>query len=100
LVQWQQGPRALKGSHVKGLILTYIVAYSSAVAALRYPLIGLYVYVGLAVLRPQFIFGWAGDISGMSLIVGVAVLIGWAFRGFGSWEVGKGKRVFVFFCFF
>ena len=44
---------------------------------MRSPLIGLFVYVGFAVLRPQFIWGWAGDFGGISLYVGVATLIGW-----------------------
>lgn len=82
---------------MKGLILTYVVTWTGAVAALRYPLIGLYVYVGLAVLRPQAIFGFAGDLSNLSLVVGVAVLIGWALRGFGSWRFGRGWPVMAAF---
>src|SRR5580704_7755911 len=78
---------------MKGLILTYLITAAGAVGALRYPLFGLYVYVGLAVLRPQFIFGFAGDLSGLSLIVGVAVLIGWALNGFGSWSLARGRPV-------
>ena len=78
---------------MKGLILTYIVTVVGSVAALRYPLIGLQVYVGLAVLRPQSIFGFAGDLSNLSLMVGVAVLIGWLVQGFGSWSFGRGRLV-------
>lgn len=80
---------------MKGLILTYAVTWAAAVAALRYPLIGLSVYVGYAVLRPEFIWGWAGDLSGMSFIVGVAVLLGWALKRFGSWHFGRGRVVVV-----
>jgi hypothetical protein len=78
---------------MKGLILVYLVTFGGSIAALRYPLIGLQVYVGLAVLRPQFIFGFAGDLSGLSFIVGVAVLVGWALKGFGSWRLGRGGAV-------
>jgi O-Antigen ligase/Family of unknown function (DUF5935) len=78
---------------MKGLIFTYLVTALGTVAGLRYPLIGLQVYVGLAVLRPQAIFGFAGDMSNLSLIVGIAVLVGWAFRGFGSWRFGGGRLV-------
>lgn len=74
---------------MKGLILTYLITLTGALAALQYPLIGLHVYVGLAILRPQFIFGFAGDLRSLSLIVGVAVLIGWALKGFGSWRFGR-----------
>lgn len=78
---------------MKGFILTYIVAIAGSIAALRYPLIGLQVYVGLAILRPQAIFGFAGDLGGMSLLVGVAVLIGWLFRGFGSWKLSRATPI-------
>ena len=82
---------------MKGLILSYIIAYGGALCALRYPLIGLQVYVGLAILRPQFIFGFAGDISNLSMVVGVAVLIGWALQGLGSWRFGGGRAVVLAF---
>jgi probable O-glycosylation ligase (exosortase A-associated) len=85
---------------MKGLILTYLITVAGSIAALRYPLIGLQVYVGLAILRPQFIFGFAGDLSGLSFIVGVAVLIGWMFKGFGSWRFGRGRPVVVAFLMF
>jgi probable O-glycosylation ligase (exosortase A-associated) len=85
---------------MKGLILTYIVTFAGALAALPYPLIGLQVYVGLAILRPQFIFGFAGDLSNLSFVVGVAVLIGWALKGFGSWRFGRAWPVVVSFLLF
>jgi putative inorganic carbon (hco3(-)) transporter len=85
---------------VKGLILTYIVAYSAMIAAPRYPLIGLYVYVGLAILRPQEIFAFAGDIRNLSLYVGAATLIGWALNGFGTWGMGRGRVVVSMFLLF
>src|SRR6185436_9108868 len=76
-----------------GWLLTNLIAWSGALAALRYPLIGLNVYIGLAILRPQFIFSFAGDLSGLSKIVGYAVLIGWALKGFGSWQFGRARPV-------
>jgi putative inorganic carbon (HCO3(-)) transporter len=78
---------------MKGLILTYVITASAAFGALRYPLFGLYVYVCFAVLRPQSIWGYAGDLSSISLIVGIALLVGWAFQGFGSWRLGRGRPV-------
>ena len=85
---------------MKGLILTYIVTVAGSIAALRYPLIGLQVYFGLAVLRPQAIFGFAGDLSNLSFMVGVAVLLGWTFKGFGSWQFGRGRPVVLSFVLF
>jgi len=85
---------------MKGLILTYIVTYTTAVAALRYPLIGLYVFVSFGILRPQEIFGFAGDLSSISSIVGYALLAGWALNGFGSWRMGRARTsVALFFMF-
>jgi O-antigen ligase/polysaccharide polymerase Wzy-like membrane protein len=78
---------------VKGLILTYILAYGSAIVALGYPLVGFYAFVGLSILRPQFIFGFAGNISNLSVVVGYAMLIGWAVKGFGSWSFGRGRLI-------
>ncbi len=80
---------------MKGLIVTYLVTAVASVGALRDPLIGLYAYVAFAVLRPQFIFSWAGDMSGLSLYLGVALLAGWAFNGFGSWRIARARAVVV-----
>ncbi len=85
---------------MKGLILTYLITIAGSIAALRYPLIGLQVYVGLAVLRPQAIFGFAGDLSNLSILVGVPVLVGWALKGFGTWRFGRGFVVVLSFVLF
>ena len=78
---------------MKGLILIYGITLFGSIAALRTPFIGLFIYVGFAVLRPQFIWGWAGDLEGISLYVGIATLIGWILTGFGSKSIGRGKSI-------
>jgi O-antigen ligase len=78
---------------MKGLVLTYIITIIGGIAGLRYPLVGLNVYVGLAVLRPQFIFSFAGDLTKLSLFVGVLLLIGWTLQGFGSWRFGRARAI-------
>jgi putative inorganic carbon (hco3(-)) transporter len=80
---------------MKGLILIYAIAGFGSLGALRSPLIGLFIYVGFAVLRPQFIWGWAGDFAGISFYVGIATLIGWVLNGFGSKKLGPGKSIVV-----
>jgi hypothetical protein len=80
---------------MKGLVLIYLITFFGSIAALRKPVIGLLIYVGFAVLRPQFIWGFAGDFGGISLYVGIATLIGWAFNGFGSLKLGRGKSIVV-----
>jgi putative inorganic carbon (hco3(-)) transporter len=78
---------------MKGLILIYAIAGFGSMGALWSPVIGLFIYVGFAVLRPQFIWGWAGDFSGISFYVGIATLIGWVLNGFGSKKIGPGKSI-------
>lgn len=75
---------------MKGLILIYFITVVGSIVALRKPIIGLFIYVGFAVLRPQFIWGFAGDFGGISLYVGIATMIGWVFSGFGSKRSGPG----------
>jgi putative inorganic carbon (HCO3(-)) transporter len=78
---------------MKGFLLLYTVAILSTGAALFRPQIGLYAYVLFAVLRPQFLFGFAGSFANLSFIIGVAMLVGWVFKGFGSWQFPRGKWV-------
>jgi putative inorganic carbon (hco3(-)) transporter len=80
---------------MKGLILTYIIAVGSSIWALRYPVIGLLTYVGFAVLRPQAIFGFAGDIRNVSQWVGIALIAGWVINGFGTWKFGRARGVVI-----
>jgi probable O-glycosylation ligase (exosortase A-associated) len=80
---------------MKGLVITYLITIIGGVAALRYPLVGLNVYVGLAVLRPQFIFAFAGDLNNLSLFVGTTTLLGWALQGFGSWQFGRARGIVI-----
>ncbi|MFN8065265.1 MAG: O-antigen ligase family protein [Vicinamibacterales bacterium] len=78
-----------------GYVLSYVITALASIAALRRPLIGLYAYVGFAILRPQFIFRFAGDMSSLSLVLGVALLAGWAMNGFGNWDLGRSKPVVI-----
>lgn len=80
---------------MKGLILIYAIAVLGSIGALRSPLIGLFIYVGFAVLRPQSIWGWAGDFEGISFYVGLATLAGWVLNGFGSQKAGPGKSIVI-----
>src|SRR5688500_9399274 len=80
---------------MKGLILTYIIAVGSSIWALRYPVIGLLTYVGFAVLRPQAIFGFAGDIKNVSQWVGISLIAGWVINRFGTWKFGRARGVVV-----
>jgi probable O-glycosylation ligase (exosortase A-associated) len=74
---------------MKGLILTYLLAVGGTILSLGQPLIGLLVYIIFSIVRPQVLFAWAGDMNDMSLIVGIALLVGWAFKGLGRWTFGR-----------
>jgi O-antigen ligase len=78
---------------MKGLLLTYAVVFTGAVIALRKPAIGLYIYVALSVLRPEALWGWSGDLRGMSDVIAYPLLVGWAFQGFGAWSFGRGRLI-------
>ena len=80
---------------MKGLLLTYLLAYGGAAVALFQPLVGLCVYAAFSIARPQVLYGWAGDMSGLSRVIGLAVLIGWGFKAFGSWKL-NGTRTPVY----
>lgn len=85
---------------MKGLILTYIVTYATAVVSLPYPLIGFYVFVAFGILRPQEIFRFAGDLSSISSIVGYPLIAGWALAGFGTWKMKGARPAMIFFFLF
>jgi probable O-glycosylation ligase (exosortase A-associated) len=78
---------------VKGLVLVYLITAIGAIGAVWRPMVGLYAYVFFAVLRPHFLFGWAGNLSNISDIVGIAMIAGWTLKGFGSWKLGRGRSV-------
>jgi probable O-glycosylation ligase (exosortase A-associated) len=87
----------------KGAILVWVMAYGGAAVALFNPFIGLLIYVAFAIIRPEAIWGFALGIgNNFSLIVALALLAGWLFRGFGDWRFGRAKGVVLallgFFC--
>jgi hypothetical protein len=78
-----------------GLVFTYLLAYGGAAVALVNPFIGVCAYWILDIVRPQYMFGWAGAQGAFSQIVAIATITGWALKGFGSWRFGRGKAIVV-----
>ena len=76
-----------------GLIFVYLMTYGGAVAALFEPFVGLLVYISFAVLRPEYVWPWSVQPGNYSRIVALALLAGWALKGFGRWDLGRGKFV-------
>src|SRR5262249_25648756 len=79
----------------KGLIFTYLLTYGGAAASLYRPFYGLLVYICFAIVRPEAMWYWAVPEGNYSRIVAIALLVGWALHGFGSWKLGRAKGVVV-----
>jgi O-antigen ligase len=79
-----------------GFVLINLLTVAACLGAIRYPLVGVGTYVGFAVLRPHFLFGWAGDLSGISYWVGIATFVGWFVNRTGNWRLGRGGTALAF----
>ena len=77
---------------MKGLLLTYALTFGGAVISLYRPFYGLLIYVSFAILRPESLWHWSVPAGNYSRIVAIAVLIGWALKGFGNWRLGGCPR--------
>lgn len=76
-----------------GLVYVYIVTYVGAAVSLFYPLVGLFIYIHYAIIKPESLWHWSVGAAGpgrYSFIVAVAMLIGWAIQGGGKWNLGRG----------
>jgi probable O-glycosylation ligase (exosortase A-associated) len=74
---------------MKGLLFTYGMTYGGAAVSLFNPYVGLLIYVCFAIIRPQHLWYWSVPEGNYSKIVAIALLIGWAIRGFGDWKLGR-----------
>lgn len=83
---------------MKGLIFTFALTYGGAVLSLFRPFYGLLIYVAFSILRPEALWHWSVPQGGnYSRIVAIALLIGWAFNGFGNWNLGRGRTMLLCF---
>jgi putative inorganic carbon (hco3(-)) transporter len=78
-----------------GLLFTYSLTYLGAIAALFNPFIGLLVYICFAILKPESLWPWSVPAGNYSRIVAIATLIGWMFREFGDWKLGRARGILV-----
>jgi probable O-glycosylation ligase (exosortase A-associated) len=76
-----------------GLVFTYVMTYGGAIASIINPLIGVLVYISFAILRPEELWRWSVPPGNYSLIIGIALLAGWVLKGFGRWDLGRGKTI-------
>jgi probable O-glycosylation ligase (exosortase A-associated) len=82
---------------MKGLIFTWLLTLLGVSASVIRPYYGFLVYVALAILRPDAL--WSSHISGgrFSMIVASAMLLSWAFRCGGNWDLGPARRIVSLF---
>jgi probable O-glycosylation ligase (exosortase A-associated) len=78
---------------MKGLIFTYALTYGGAVAALLNPFVGLLIYICFAIIKPESMWYWAVPEGNYSRIIAIALLAGWAGRGFGDWRLGRATPI-------
>ena len=78
---------------MKGLIVTYVLTYGGAAAALYNPYLGFLVYAAFSILKPDSLWYWSVPEGHYSRIVAVALLAGWAIKGFGNWHLGRAKPI-------
>jgi hypothetical protein len=81
-----------------GLLFTYALTYGGALVALVSPFYGLLIYISFAILRPEELWPWSVPAGSYSQTVAIALLIGWACCGFGSWNLGRGGAIVWSLC--
>src|SRR4051812_36850643 len=72
-----------------GSVAIYLLTAAGILGGMFNPVVSLFVYILFATMRPQYIWAFAGDFSGISQWVGVALLAGWALRKFGGLHFGR-----------
>jgi hypothetical protein len=82
---------------MKGLVLTYLLAYGGAILALFNPFVGVCVYWFFDIVRPQYMFAWAGADGSYSQVIALATIVGWAAKGFGDWSFKRSRIIIAFF---
>lgn len=80
---------------MKGLLFVYALTYGGAVLALFRPFYGVVIYLCFACLRPEHLWHWSVPAGNYSRTVAIATLIGWAFAGFGNWNLGAARNVMM-----
>src|SRR5262249_58341241 len=78
---------------MKGLLFTYVLTYGGALVSLFNPFVGLLIYVCFAIIKPESLWHWSVPAGNYSRIVAIALLVGWAFKGFGDWRFGRAQGI-------
>lgn len=85
---------------MKGLLFTYLLTYGGSLVALFNPFYGLLVYVCFAIVKPDAMWFFSVPQGNYSRLVALALLLGWAGKGFGRWNFGRAKGIVAALVFF
>jgi putative inorganic carbon (HCO3(-)) transporter len=80
---------------MKGLLFTYGLTYVGGVMALFNPFHGLLIYVCFSIVQPESMWYWSVPAGNYSRIVALALLIGWALKGYGNWNFGRARGIVI-----
>ena len=76
-----------------GLLFTYAMTYGGSFFSLFNPFYGLLIYISFAILKPERMWAYSLTAGNYSRIVAISLLLGWALRGFGNWQLGRAKGI-------
>src|SRR4051794_10438191 len=77
----------------KGLVFTYLLTYGGAVGSFFFPFLGLFVFFFFSIIKPESLWFWSVPAGNYSRVVGLALLMGWAIKGFGHWQFGRAGAI-------
>lgn len=82
---------------MKGLLFTYLITFFGVTGSIFSPFYGLLAYVALAIVKPDSMWSHSIQNGRYSLIVAMAMLVSWMFRGCGNWDLGKARPIVMLF---
>lgn len=71
------------------------MTYGGSAVALFRPFYGFLIYVCFSLICPSSLWYWSVPAGNYSRTIAIALLIGWAFKGFGNWNLGQARRPII-----
>ncbi len=82
---------------MKGLLFTWLITFFGVTGSVFSPFYGLLAYVALAIVKPDSMWAHSVQNGRYSLIVAMAMLASWLFRGCGNWDLGRARPIVMLF---
>ncbi len=74
---------------MKGLLITYLLTGTGGSMALFNPFYGLLAFAALSIIKPEAMWPWAVTSGRYSLIVAIAMLVGWSYSRRATFNFGR-----------